>query len=365
MASLMNRRNFIGASAIGLASAGTIAEQFLARRASAADNIVAVMWGGPFIDASKPIGEAFTKKSGAEVNWELHAGGSVLVIAKIKATWPVVKYDLTTGWAVSFSTMIQEDWLETVTEAEIPNLRDVPPDTIMKDAQGNFKSVPLSITGTFWGYRSDLVKTPLTSIEQLLEPRFKGQLCMTDPINHTGEGLISFAIQRGGDEHNIEPGFEFAKELARRGTIGRIAHSEVDFINSLTTGETSVAFWNMGSWGTVAKDFPVTILNRLNDNKGFLAVEGWGILKGPRSKTAKEFANFFISPENNESYNRGINEGPVNRKSKPSPGLDPFLYKPDEVAKYGYYPDFPYISAHVDEWNKRWEAEIVPLVRQG
>jgi hypothetical protein len=109
----------------------------------------------------------------------------------------------------------------------------------------------------------------------------------------------------------------------------------------------------------------VTILNRLKDNKGFLSIEGWGILRGPRAKTAKEFANFFISPENNESYNRVINEGPVNRKSKPSPGLKPFLYEPDEVAEFGYYADFPYIAAHLDEWNKRWETEVVPLVRQG
>ena len=350
---VMNRRRFLGATAVGLASAEV--SPFQTRPAAAADNIVAVMWGGPFIDASKPIAEAFAKQTGTEVNWELHAGGSVLILAKIRATWPVVKYDLTTGWADSFFPIIQEGWLETVTEDEIPNLKFVPPDTIMKDDKGNLKSVPLSITGTFWGYRSDLVGKPITSIEQLLEPKFKGQICMTDPINHTGLALTSFAIQRGGNEHNIDPGFEFVKELARRGNIGRIAHSEVDFINSLTTGETSVAFWNMGSWGTVAKDFPVVILNRLKDNKGFLAVEGWGILKGPHSKEAKAFANFFISAENNKSYNRGINEGPVNSKSKPSPGLDPFLYKPDEVNEYAYYADFPYISAHLDDWNKRWE----------
>ena len=42
-----------------------------------------------------------------------------------------------------------------------------------------------------------------------------------------------------------------------------------------------------------------------------------------------------------------------------------FLYKPEEVATYGYYPDFAYISTQLDGWTKRWEAEIVPLIRKG
>ena len=361
--SRMTRRDFVTSMAGG-AAAAAVGTGF-DRPASAAEGIVAVMWGGPFIEASKPIGEAFSKQTGNTVNWELHAGGSFLIAAKIRATWPVVKYDVTSGGSLLFTAMEKEGWLETVTVEECPNLKDVQQETIKKDAKGNFLTLPLSITGAFWGYRSDLVKKPITTLDELLEPRFKGQLCMTDTTNHPGMGLLTFALQRGGNERNIEPGFEFAKELARRGTFGRVATTETDFINSLTTGETSVAFWNMGGWGAVAKNFPVTILNRLKDNKGLLDVEAMGVLKGPRSKTAKQFANFFISPENNESYNRGITEGPVNKRSKASPELAKFLYKPEEVATYGYYPDFAYISTQLDGWTKRWEAEIVPLIRKG
>jgi ABC-type Fe3+ transport system substrate-binding protein len=362
----MTRREFLAGAAMGGATAATLASGMLGRsRAEAAEDIVAVMWGGPFIEASKPISEAYTKQGKGNVNWELHAGGSFLIAAKIRATWPVVKYDVTSGGSLLFSAMDKEGWLDTVTMDECPNLRDVQAETIMKDAKGNLKTLPLSVTGAFWGYRTDLVKKPITTLEELLEPRFKGQLCMTDTTNHPGMGLTTFALQRGGNERKIEPGFEFAKELARKGTFGRVATTETDFINSLTTGETSVGFWNMGGWSAVAKNFPVTILNRLKDNKGLLDVEALGVLKGPRSKAAKEFANFFISAENNESYNRGITEGPVNKKSKASPDLAKFLYKPEEVATYGYYPDFAYISTQLDGWTKRWEAEIVPLIRKG
>ncbi len=81
-------------------------------------------------------------------------------------------------------------------------------------------SVPLSTSGAFWGYREDLVDKPIESVEQLLEPRFKGKLCVPYPVNLTGLLMLTLAMQRGGDERHIEPGWQFLKELATRGQIG-------------------------------------------------------------------------------------------------------------------------------------------------
>src|SRR6185503_5058524 len=83
----MTRREFLAGAAMGGATAATLASGMLGRsRAEAAEDIVAVMWGGPFIEASKPISEAYTKQGKGNVNWELHAGGSFLIAAKIRAT---------------------------------------------------------------------------------------------------------------------------------------------------------------------------------------------------------------------------------------------------------------------------------------
>ena len=128
----MTRREFLAGAAMGGATAASVASGMLGRsRAEAAEDIVAVMWGGPFIDASKPISEAYMKQGKGNVNWELHAGGSFLIAAKIRATWPVVKYDVTSGGSLLFSAMDKEGWLDTVTMDECPNLRDIQPETIM------------------------------------------------------------------------------------------------------------------------------------------------------------------------------------------------------------------------------------------
>lgn len=120
------------------------------------------------------------------------------------------------------------------------------------------------------GYRTDLVDEPIGSIEQLLEPRFKGKLCVPFPVNLTGLPMLTHAMQRGGDERNIEPGWAFLKELAGKGEIGRVINNNSEFINAMSSGETSVAFFNIGAWTQVRKQFPVKLMTRLKDNKGVL-----------------------------------------------------------------------------------------------
>jgi putative spermidine/putrescine transport system substrate-binding protein len=316
------------------------------------------------MEAIKPIGQTFEQRHNAQIIWEAHAGGAAAIIAKIRATWPVVKYDVVAAWHPVFLTMRNEGWLEPVTEAEVPNLKDVPKDYIIKDDQGRWVTVPFGVASAFWGWRNDLLDKPFGSLEELLEPRFKGKICAPDPIMHTSLFLISLAMARGGNERNIEPGFEFVKELARRGNIGRVAHTELDFINSLTAGETAVSFWNGAGWNQVEKRFRTTVLTHTPGIKGYVWNTGWAILKGPRSGLAKKFANHTISPENNEVYNAKVSEVPANLRAKPGRSAARYFYKPEELAQHAHFPDFGHIMDQLNEWNRRWEAEVVPLIRR-
>jgi putative spermidine/putrescine transport system substrate-binding protein len=234
----------------------------------------------------------------------------------------------------------------------MPALADIPPAFFQRDANGRLMSVPLSTSGAFWGYREDLVDKPVTSIEQLLEPRFKGKLCVPNPVNLTGLLMLTLAVQRGGNEHNIEPGWQFLKELAERGQIGRVINTNSEFIDAMSSGDVSVAFFNIGAWTQVRKRYPTKILSRLPDNKGFLFNEGFAILKGDdpaKIAAAKQYANNFATAPVNEQYNMPLGEGPTNPKAKAGPDIADVFYK----------------SSQVDAWAKRWETEIVPILRRG
>ena len=59
-----------------------------------------------------------------------------------------------------------------------------------------------------------------------------------------------------------------------------------------------------------------------------------------------------------------IGAGPTNSKAKPSPELSRYFYKPDELERFAYFPDFPLVNSQMQEIVKRFETEIVPLIRK-
>ncbi|MFC5068532.1 extracellular solute-binding protein [Flaviflagellibacter deserti] len=362
--SSITRRTFTqGALAgSGLAMGGLMAPGMI-RPAVAADRLMVVQWGAQWIDVSKQLLTKYQQTSDTQVAWELHSGGAAAVVAKIKATWPNTQYNVLSVWDPVFRSLMAEDWLVPVDENIVTNLKTIPDQFIQKNAAGQKMTIPLSTAGAFWGYREDLLPGGFESIEDLLKPEFKGKLCVPYPINLTGLFIVSCAIQRGGDEKNAEPGWEFVKELAKAGQIGEICTSNSEYINAMATGQYSVGFWNNGGWFATAKNFPVKIMNRMPDNKGFLYNEGFCVLKGAPEKAAFEFANFFADPANNEIYNMNLGSGPTQPTAKTNPKLDGWYYAPDELGKHAYFADFAYLGKVMNEWNARWEKEIVPLVR--
>ncbi len=331
-------------------------------------SLLMVQWGAPWIDVTREIAGDFTKQTGDRVAYELHAGGAMAIVAKIRPSWPRTPYNLISCWDPVFAAMIESDWLEPVTVEELPVLKEIPPAFFQKNKAGQLMSIPLSTSGAFWGYREDLLKEKLTSIEQLLEPRFKGQICVPYPVNLTGLIILTLAVQRGGNERNIEPGWQFLKELAQRGQIGRVINTNSEFIDAMSSGDLSVAFFNAGAWAQVRKRYPTRILNKLADNKGFLFNEGFAIMKGDdpaKVAAAKQLAGTFATAANNTKYNMPLGEGPTNIHATPGPDIAGIFYAPDELDRYAYVADFGYMSSQVNGWARRWETEIVPLLRQG
>jgi putative spermidine/putrescine transport system substrate-binding protein len=332
------------------------------------EQLLVVMWGAQWIEVCRPIGEEWMRATGDRIQWELHAGGAMAVVGRLRPLFPRIQQNLIAAWDPVFDAMMEAGWMEPVSEAEMPALRDIPDIFFKKNAAGQKMTVPLSTAGAFWGYRTDLVSgTPIESIEQLLEPRFRGKLCVPVPVNLSGLLLVSLAMQRGGNERNIEPGWAFMKELAERGQIGRVVANNSEMINAMSAGDLSVAFWNTGGWQAVRERFPCRLLTRLNDNKGFLFNEGFAVMKGDnpaRIAAAKRFANHFATAPINTRYNIPLGSGPTNIHSTPAPAIEGIFYTPEELPRYAYIPDYAYMATQVDGWTRRWETEITPLIRR-
>jgi putative spermidine/putrescine transport system substrate-binding protein len=341
-----------------------------ATKAMAAQEITAVTWGGPLLKANEVIAAAFTSKTGTNVLWELHEGASANILSKIKATWPdSVKYDIVQAVDAVLLPMMKEGWLEDVDDVQ--GLNEIAKALVdrFRDADGKAKVVPVATDGSYFGYRTDMINVPIKSVKDLLDPGLKGKIGLLDPIMYQFMPYIAMALELGGDEKNLEPAWEFMKQLAASGNVAQVLKSDVDTINALTTGAVGLSFTGIGNWGNIDKAVPTTHCNRVDGSKGlksFLYTLGWGILKSPRATEAKEFASYLIRADLNQAYAAATFAGPANVNAKTSPELEKFvLSSEDDIKKYAYFPDFDYISQNIGEWSKRFEVEIQPLLRQG
>ena len=161
----------------------------------------------------------------------------------------------------------------------------------------------------------------------------------------------------------MEPGWQFLKELAKSGNIGRISANTSDTINSLSTGETSVTFGDACTGSVIRKaGRKVYYYTKTHESmKTFMFVSGWVVLSSSKNKKlAFDFVNFVINKENSESYHTITGELPLNRLARTE--IPELKFSTAELEKYVIIPDWDHLSKKLDSWNKRFEKDIIRLL---
>ena len=352
----ITRRDFIKVTGGGLAMATVGLGGPFVNSAHAAKKLSVVDWGPPYIDCSKKVAASWGKGA---INWTLHSGGAASVLPKIKASWPNPPYDLLDIWSPVFISMVKEGWAETVTLENCPNLKDIPKSLISKDKNGNWKSIPRGLSGQFW-VASENCPIEIKNIEDLLNPKMRGQILWPNPTLNTNTQVIMLAIARGGDQYNLKPGWDFLKELIKSGNIGRISANTSDVITSFETGETSFTFVDQGTTGGI-KGTKIQYLTKTHESlKTLMFTSGWMVLSSSKNKQqAFDYANYSINKENSELYHKIVGEVPAN--SRATHGVDHLKFSDEELGKYMVEIDWDHAGAQLDGWNKYFEREIVPL----
>ncbi|OCK57407.1 extracellular solute-binding protein [Bradyrhizobium sp. LMTR 3] len=331
--------------------------------ARAAETITAIDWGGHYIESIKAIA---AEQSDVDFNWQLHIGGAITIMSRIKELWPHAGIDLLAGWDGTYPQIAQEGWAEPVTLAKVPNLVDVPSRLLVRDRAGNIVNIPRTMTQAFWFCRDDITPFEITRLDDLLDPRLKGKICIPTPTANLNMQMVSMALNRGGDERRMEPAWDFMKELARIGNIGRVWGTLAELNNSIISGETCVAFESGAVATNLARKFKIRYLIKQDPKTTgfwtFLFDQGWCVLKGKHTDAAFKFANFAIGPEKNAEFNRLIGGVPVNMKAEVADEMKPLVFSNEEIGQFTYRPDWAYLTEHTSAWMKRWGEEIVPLL---
>lgn len=332
-------------------------------RSGASAMFSAMEWCDPYMKVMKEIAH---ERSSAEVEWKPYVGGAVAILDRIRRNWPDHGADLMVAWDGTYAEIAREGWAEPVTEDRVPNLKDVPKRLLYKDDSGNVINVPRSIAQAYWFYREDISPIQINSIDDFLDPRLKGKICMQFPRMNLNMCMLSMALAHGGDERNMEPAWEFVTKLARSGNIGRVVGSLPELVETIGSGETCVGFECGAVAIDLARSFKIRHLMKMPPSTGFgtyLFTQGWYVLKGPNTNAAFDLVNTVLDAEVNGRFNNRVGALPVNSKASVTDEMKFLSFTEEEMDRYGCFPDWQHLMADVDPSMKRWQEQISPLLK--
>ena len=269
------------------------------------------------------------------------------VVEITDATWPVV---------------LAADFVEKMDPANVPNVADLDPNMYDEYKAANWM--------TQEGFVVNLKKLEELGVERptgfmdLFNPALKGKIIIPDiAVNTVLTSIAGFAAEKGGDEHNIDPGLELIRDLG----VHSFWTSGTQITQLMKAEDVYVAIAHAG-WGVRLHDagVPVGMVHPKVKDKVGLASRGYaGLVKGTKNKAAAEFyINELISEGMQEVLHtkNGIvpTNGKVQAKYSGQAKLDssgvPFLMlAPEQIANL-YYMDMS--AFDMKDWTRKWNRIV-------
>lgn len=325
------------------------------------NELVIIFWGDPMLQGAKLAGDEFTKQTGIPMKYELESFGAE-GLQKISADWPNTPINLWGGMPASCVSAWDAGYLEPMTETDVPNLKNVP--DMLKIIRGA-KTYGVAFTRSMCSmmYRKDLVPAPITSYHGLLDKSLKGKIGWSTMANFSGGILITAAYANGGDEFNVEPGWEYLKELAPN--VGAVCDSDADAIDKISRGDIWVFFQNDPSniIGALKNGAAVEAVTNPTDSKLWATFQLIIVTDRPGKEYAKQYVNTMLSVD--EAVAKACGMAPSVLGAQTDPSIAPYVVPLDELQAKCYIPDPVQQSKMIDAWTKRYETEIVPLIGTG
>jgi putative spermidine/putrescine transport system substrate-binding protein len=314
-----------------------------------AEEVVIAGWSGGYDQIfEQDLLKDFLKENNITIRWVL--GGSVSNVSKIAAQQANPEIDIALIDDLPQNVAKKQGLWAPFDISKVPNLDKIEKTARLPDDEG--VSFAFNVSGLI--YQPEVFKEkgfePPTSWKDLLDPKYKGRVVLF-PVS-VGEGLISliaFAKMRGGDEKNIEPGFEMAKEaaanvlefLGNAGTVGALLQSKEAWI--------SVAPLDLA---TISKAKGVPMEFVMPEEGSPLRSYTISLVKGAKNAdTAQKVVNALLSAEVQSKLAASMQLIPVSTEVKQSDEATSYLKK--------MYPvDVEHINANRDAWGQTWNREV-------
>ncbi|WP_257347361.1 ABC transporter substrate-binding protein [Pseudalkalibacillus decolorationis] len=318
--------------------------------------LVIAAYGGSYEQGLKEsIIPEFEKEHG--VNVKYITGSSVDTLSKLQAQKDNPQIDVAflddgpQAQANSFGLLAPLD------EKIVTNLKNVYDIAKYEENVG----VGLGIISTGLAYNAETFEEngwdPPTSWNDLADPKFEGKLVLPSITNTYGVHLLVMAARaNGGDESNIEPGFDKMKEIAKNAvTFDKTA----DVSNYFLQGQTVASAWGSSRVYTLQDSgFPIKYVY---PEEGAVALISTANLvkDAPNSELGQKFINFLLTEKVQKTLSERIFNGPVNKNVELDSELAKKVVYGQENVDRLIKVDWSVINEKRSEWTERFSKEIV------
>lgn len=281
---------------LGLASAVVLAASFTAE---AQDVVNVQTWGGSLGESfQKNIAEPFEQETGIRV--VLSYGMAADALAKVRAQQVNPQVDIAMMGQTEAIALWKEGLLDVLDPAEIPNLANLLDQAVYAEDDGSIFYVGMYGYVLELIYRTDRIENPPESWADLWKPDYAGEIMFPSPAVLSAHSQVMAARINGGDESNMEPGWEALQALAPN--ISAVYRSDAETYNLIASGEALLGPALMyTTLDLINAGVPVA---RVSPAEGSpVSWDGITLVKGaPNAEGAKKLIDFMLSKDVVEAH---------------------------------------------------------------
>ena len=297
----------------------------------------------------------FMAETGCKVLSEL-VGGTSGMVAKVKASAAKPQYDLVILSAVGAFELARAGVLQKPNTDMLPNMSDVVPHMRL-GADDHAVGYLLWCNGLL--YNTQVLSTRPDSFMEMWNDEHSGKLVMPPPTTGSAMAFVALSARMaGGDERNVEPGFQMLEKLKDRVLL--LGNNPAQLSELVRTGSITVGAPfspNMFADFLRKPEFNVSI--NLGCKEGFFYDLQYMIV--PKDHPGDDDAvhallNHALDPQVQGRMAEAVNYGPINEKAVLSEAARsaPYIADPSRVAESGIDLDREYMSTVRQGWTQRY-----------
>lgn len=354
------RRSFVATGASSALFLGGKPPAVLAQNAALSGQITVMAYAGAFRDkfTALVINPFQQKFPNVKVTY-FDGGNSAQMVGLLRGQRNDPQIDVAIIDASVTASVNQEGLFEALTDAEMPNLRDLQP-----EATRVTKGYGPACTFDSYCLLYDTSRVQLKSLAQWWEPANRELLGFAAPPNIQGIALTLLVNKLAGGDYktSIDPAIAKLKEIA---PYVKTFEPSPDGTTMLLNGAVGLSTgWNARS--QIRRDEIGDKLGILIPPEGSVIImDTVNVIKGAKNKDAAlAFANYVVSPEAQQAFSDATFYGATNIKAKVKEDVLKRSVSNPELLARALPIDWNFVSPLRDQWTQRWRREIIAMSRR-